>query len=148
MKVHQATKTGYVDVPIGGVFDSSYPTSKTRRGRIQGGGRISPTLTSASSENILRIEDMAKQTKRPEGKGWVWDDEKGKWFRVRKLTPRSCFRLMGVTDCDIDKIQAAGISESQQYKMAGNSIVVDVMYHCFENLFFPKEEARTDLTLF
>ena len=48
-------------------------------------------------------------------------------FRIRKLTPRECFRLMGVSDSDIDKIQATGISNSQQYKMAGNSIVVDCM---------------------
>ena len=48
-------------------------------------------------------------------------------FRIRKLTPKECFRLMGVSDSDIDKIQSAGISNSQQYKMAGNSIVVDCM---------------------
>jgi DNA (cytosine-5)-methyltransferase 1 len=48
-------------------------------------------------------------------------------FRIRKLTPRECFRLMGVSEEDIDKIQAAGISDSQQYKLAGNSIVVDCM---------------------
>lgn len=44
-------------------------------------------------------------------------------YRIRKLTPRECFRLMGVPEDDIDKIQAAGISKTQQYKMAGNSIV-------------------------
>ena len=48
-------------------------------------------------------------------------------FRIRKLTPKECFRLMGLNDQNIDKIQAAGISNSQQYKMAGNSIVVDCM---------------------
>ena len=48
-------------------------------------------------------------------------------FRIRKLTPRECFRLMGVSDVDIDKIQDSGVSNSQQYKMAGNSIVVDSM---------------------
>lgn len=48
-------------------------------------------------------------------------------FRIRKLTPKECFRLMGVSDSDIDKIQAAGISNSQQYKMAGNSIVINCM---------------------
>ncbi len=56
-------------------------------------------------------------------------------FRIRKLTPRECFRLMGVADADIDKIQAAGISKSQQYKMAGNSIVVNCLAAIFRQLF-------------
>ena len=42
---------------------------------------------------------------------------------------------MGLKDDDIDKIQAAGISNTQQYKMAGNSIVVDVLEAIFRNLF-------------
>ena len=42
---------------------------------------------------------------------------------------------MGLKDDDIDKIQAAGISNTQQYKMAGNSIVVDVLETIFRNLF-------------
>ena len=56
-------------------------------------------------------------------------------YKIRKLTPRECFRLMGMRDDDIDKIQAAGISNTQQYKMAGNSIVVDVLEAIFKNLF-------------
>ena len=56
-------------------------------------------------------------------------------FRIRKLTPRECFRLMGIRDDDIDKIQATGISNTQQYKMAGNSIVVNVLEAIFKNLF-------------
>ena len=56
-------------------------------------------------------------------------------FKIRKLTPRECFRLMGMRDDDIDKIQAIGISNAQQYKMAGNSIVVDVLEAIFKNLF-------------
>jgi len=63
----------------------------------------------------------------------------GKKFRIRKLTPRECFRLMGVDDADIDKIQAAGISNSSQYKLAGNSIVVDVLYHIFRKAFVETE---------
>jgi DNA (cytosine-5)-methyltransferase 1 len=54
--------------------------------------------------------------------------------RIRKLTPRECFRLMGVSDSDIDKIQNVGISNTQQYKLAGNAIVVDVLYYIFKNL--------------
>lgn len=83
----------------------------------------------------------------------------GKIYRIRKLTPRECFRLMGVSDADIDKIQhyplilnrkgewvfpkgitnatskKMTISESQQYKMAGNSIVVQVLEGIFTQLF-------------
>lgn len=67
----------------------------------------------------------------------------GKKFRIRKLTPRECFRLMGVDDPDIDKIQASGLSNSAQYKLAGNSIVVDVLFHIFRKLFIePEQEVR------
>ena len=62
----------------------------------------------------------------------------GKKFRIRKLTPRECFRLMGVSDADIDKIQASGISNSGQYKLAGNSIVVGVLFHLFRKMFIEK----------
>lgn len=61
-----------------------------------------------------------------------------KRYRIRKLTARECFRLQGVSDSDIDKIKAAGISESQQYKMAGNSIVVDVLMGIFGQMFNPQ----------
>ena len=56
-------------------------------------------------------------------------------YRIRKLTPRECFRLMGMSDDDIDKIQAAGISNTQQYKMAGNSICIPALEAIFKNLF-------------
>ena len=72
--------------------------------------------------------------------------EKG--FRIRKLTPRECFRLMGLEDCDIDKIQSTGISNSQQYKLAGNSIVVDVLYHLFRKLFVEMGNEKEQMTLF
>ena len=76
----------------------------------------------------------------------------GKKFRIRKLTPRECFRLMGVDDKDIDKIQAAGVSNSGQYKLAGNSIVVDVLYHIFRKMFIEtdvdKNQEPQQLTLF
>lgn len=54
-------------------------------------------------------------------------------YRIRKLTPRECFRLMGFTDADFDKIK--GISNTQLYKMAGNSIVVNVLEAIFKQLF-------------
>lgn len=72
-----------------------------------------------------------------------------KRYRIRKLTPRECFRLMDVCESDIDKIQASGVSESQQYKMAGNSIVVSVMALCFKNLFSEEQSEQVgQLSLF
>lgn len=59
-------------------------------------------------------------------------------YRIRKLTPLECFRLMGFSDDDFDKIK--GISNTQLYKMAGNSIVVNVLEGIFRELF--KAQSR------
>ena len=72
-------------------------------------------------------------------------------FRIRKLTPRECFRLMDVADSDIDKIQQAGISKTQQYKLAGNSIVVSCLYHVFRKMFIDhsnEQKGYVQLSLF
>lgn len=61
-------------------------------------------------------------------------------MRIRKLTPRECFRLMDVEEEDIDTIQQTGVSNSAQYKLAGNSIVVACLYHIFKNLFVERQE--------
>lgn len=67
-------------------------------------------------------------------------------YRIRKLTPRECFRLMGVSETEIDTIQAANLSDTRQYFLAGNSIVVDVLEEIFRKLFIDKE--ITELKLF
>lgn len=64
-------------------------------------------------------------------------------FRVRKLTPKECYRLMGFTDEQFDKSQAFS-SDSQLYKQAGNSIVVDILYYIFEKLFEVDTETRKE----
>lgn len=56
VRVRQATKLGYIEVKLGGVADLSFPTSKLRRGRVQGSGQICPTLMASSSCCIYRIE--------------------------------------------------------------------------------------------
>lgn len=56
-------------------------------------------------------------------------------MRIRKLTPRECWRLMGFSDEDFDRAKAAGISDTQLYKQAGNSIVVDVLMAIFRSLY-------------
>ena len=186
LRIRQATKQGYIDIKPGSIFDASYPDSKTRRGRVQGEGKLCPTLTAQGEppcyyEGKEVIDDNAGTLsglcKGIELKGKKLNDGDGLYlgtseeffrgglkgisrtikagnsdagvvqdYRIRKLTPKECFRLMGVTDEDIDKIQSAGISKTQQYKMAGNSIVVDVLYHIFRKMFIDK--ATIQLTLF
>lgn len=73
---------------------------------------VSNTLTTVQKDNLL--------LEKPQ-------------YRIRKLTPRECGRLMGVSDEDIDKMAAVN-SNTQLYKQFGNSIVVDVMCAMFKNL--------------
>lgn len=61
-------------------------------------------------------------------------------MRIRKLTPKECFRLMGFDDADVDLLIANGISNTQLYKMAGNSIVVNVLEFLFCQLFDNENE--------
>lgn len=76
VNIKQATKQGYIECEVGGVADLSYPDSKTRRGRVQDNGNVSPTIT-ATKTGICKIESP---------------------IRIRKLTPRETFRLMGFSD--------------------------------------------------
>lgn len=109
ISVKQATKEGSIKCKVGGCYDASYPDSKTRRGRVQDNGDTVPTLTASSSENINYVETV---------------------YRIRKLTPKECFRLMGYTDRDFE--QAAKVnSNSQLYKQAGNAIVKQVLEAIF-----------------
>ena len=55
-------------------------------------------------------------------------------YRIRKLTPRECWRLMGYTDADFDSAQEAGVSNSQLYKQAGNAIVKQVLMAIFKQM--------------
>lgn len=91
-------------------------------------GDISHTLTAQDAKNT----------------SVVW--EQG--FRIRKLTPREAFRLQDVDDEDIDKLLNSGISNTQLYKMAGNSITVAPLYHIFRKLFIEKDNENQQLTLF
>lgn len=68
-------------------------------------------------------------------------------YRIRKLTPKECFRLMGFSDEDFERAEAAGISNSQLYKLAGNSIVTDVLYNILIELYNVMPYLFDDLTL-
>lgn len=115
VKIKQATKEGTIKCKVGGCYDASYPNSKTRRGRVQNDVAVVPTITASNSENINVIETV---------------------YRIRKLTPRECWRLMGYTDADFEKAQAAGVSNSQLYKQAGNAIVKQVLMAIFAKLIY------------
>ena len=185
VKIPQATKKGYIECEIGVVADLSYPDSKTRRGRVQDGGNICPTLT-ATETGVCRIESIEEKPKerffrqaldtfedsdaeygdtidafnkrvnksgcsptlttRPEGfKTAILPVTNN--LRVRKLTPKECFRLMGFSDEDFNAAHNVGISNSQLYKQAGNSIVVDVLYYIFVELYKAMPYLFDDLKL-
>lgn len=122
--IKQATKKGYAECEVGGVADLSYPDSKTRRGRVQEDGKICPTLT-ATETGVCRIESDIK---------------------IRKLTPKECWRLMGFDDKSFEAAEQVN-SNSQLYKQAGNSIVVDVLYYIFVELYKAMPYLFDDLKL-
>lgn len=72
----------------------------------------------------------------------------GHELAIRKLTPYECLRLMGVSEENIDKARASGISKTQVYKAAGNSIVVHNLYHIFKQIYFPEVQRGEQLSLF
>lgn len=218
--IREATSKGYIECEIGGIADFSYPSSDTRRGRVQGGGNICPALT-AQNMGICRIEKVIgggigemqpddficwgglqeHQTPRKDGIspsltaamgmgggqtpiftvserrkevgkigqissegsqcGSVYEDNDigptlvagthgdanskiCTKYRIRKLTPRECWRLMGFTDEDFNKAEKVN-SNSQLYKQAGNSIVVPVLEAIFRQMIpenFFKQDVR------
>ncbi len=110
LKIKVATKQGYEKAEEGDYVNITFPSSKTKRGRV--GKGIAQTLTCGDG-NAIVTENV----------------------RIRKLTPRECLRLMGWNDEQIDKIAAANVSATQQYRQAGNGIVVQVLEFIFKALF-------------
>lgn len=185
--IRQATKKGYIECEIGGVADLSYPNSKTRRGRVQDGGNICPTLT-ATETDICRIESVNEFDNRPKERFFrqaldTFNDSDAEYgntidafnkrvnksgysptlttrpegfktailpvtndIRIRKLTPKECFRLMGFSDENFEAAENV-VSNSQLYKQAGNSIVVDVLYYILVELYKAMPYLFDDLKL-
>ena len=100
----------------------------------QGGNRMPKIVDDIYKNRDARFYDKASPTLRSSNCG----DLKVLDYRIRKLTPRECWRLMGVRDEQFDKLH--DISNSQLYKLAGNSIVVDVLMGIFKNMFKPTEQ--------
>ena len=117
IKVNVATKQGYEEANPGDYVNITYPGSKTKRGRV--GNGVAHTLTCGDGNAVI-TENV----------------------RIRKLTPRECLRLMGWKDEQIDKIVAAKISGTQQYRQAGNGIVVQVLESIFKALFLAEENEN------
>lgn len=115
LKVKVANKKGYEEAKPGDYVNITYPGSKTKRGRV--GKGVAHTLTCGDGNAVI-TENV----------------------RIRKLTPRECLRLMGWKDEQIDKIVAAKISGTQQYRQAGNGIVVQVLESIFKALFLGEIE--------
>lgn len=105
-----------------GVLNISYPTDRTKRGRVKERGHICPTIP--INDNNIGIMEKTTDS-----------------YKIRRLTPRECFRLMGVKDEDIDKMLAIN-SETQLYKQAGNSIVVPVLEAIFRRMFIDTEPIK------
>lgn len=106
MKIKNSTITGYSEVFRGGCFSIAFPESKTRRGRVIENGMITPTLDTGCQVGTL--EDEVRE------------------IRIRKLTPRECFRLQGWTDDYFEKAAFVNV-DSQLYKQAGNGVTVNVI---------------------
>ena len=148
VKIKQATKEGFIECEVGGVFTPTFPDSKTRRGRVIDGGNTCPTLQTEG--DVVRIEKVGQISNDGSQYGTVVS-ENGlaptltagthgnanshiqTKYRIRKLTPLECFRLM---DFDDDDFYAAAEvnSNTQLYKQAGNSIVVAVLEHIFRQM--------------
>lgn len=162
-----------INEPIIGALRGRNPENPNERGRSNGKYKqrleinekgTSNTITSVQKDNVVvepivlgwtrdsrgkivdrhpvEVANCVTAAKRDNTQNYVVEK-----YRIRKLTERECFRLMGVRDEDSDKIRAA-VSKSQCYKLAGNSIVVDVMVRIFDQLLFGNKNKNQQLEIF
>lgn len=122
VRIRQATEQGYAECKIGGVADLLYPTSKTRRGRVQDNGDVCPAIT-AMENGLHRIESV---------------------YRIRKLTEKECWRLMNFKDDDFNKAAQVN-SPTQLYKQSGNSIVRNCLVAIIGQMIEGKENVYKDV---
>lgn len=149
--VKEATKKGYAEAVEGDSINLEHPNSKTRRGRV--GKQVAQTLTTSCNQAVavamrgrygedgkvyqtLEVSDreFANAITTVEKDSMVGLKEDVELLRIRKLTPKECFRLMGFSDEDYERAAQVN-SNSQLYKQAGNSIVVDVLEHILQSVF-------------
>ena len=108
IRVCEATKKGYAEATVGDYVNLEFPNSKTRRGRV--GKQVANTLLTSDNQGVVTES-----------------------LKIRKLTPRECWRLQGFPDWTFDKAQEVN-SNSQLYKQAGNSVTVNVIKAIAERL--------------
>ena len=101
IRVKEATTKGYSEAEVGDSINISHPNSKTRRGRVV--KKLANTLLTGETQAVV-----------------------APGFKIRKLTPRECWRLQGFPDWAFDRAQQVN-SNSQLYKQAGNSVTVPVI---------------------
>ena len=108
-------------------LDNNGCLSCAMRGRPNQDGETSQKLETNQNDYANALTSVQKDS-------MVLEKEQVR-YRIRKLTPKECWRLMGFPDEAFEKAKAAKISDSQLYKQAGNSIVVDVLYYIFKELY-------------
>jgi DNA (cytosine-5)-methyltransferase 1 len=154
LKIKSATSKGYEEAKEGDSINFSVPNSETRRGRV--GKGVAQTLDTACNQGVMiyndkRLNETIAKNNLKEGEIKILDTynktihdecptlkkhhaengDRKLWdgYQIRRLTPRECFRLM-----DFPDTFTWPVSDSQAYKQAGNSIVVNVLYKIIKNL--------------
>ena len=102
LPIREAKAEGYTTAHHGDGINLAYPNSRVSRGRV--GKQCSQTLLTGGSMGVMLC------------------------CRIRRLTPRECWRLQAFEDFLFDRARAAGISDAQLYKQAGNAVTVNVVY--------------------
>jgi len=173
--IKEATKKGYAIAQEGDSINISQPNSKTRRGRV--GNQVANTLLTGCEQCVVepkRLGGLFDKDGTKHQAGAIYDSSaisptldtaQGGWrqpcipteTRIRRLTPLEYWRLMGFDDSDFYKAKKAlndkfyngkDRSDSQLYKIAGNSIVVNVLEAIFNNLIGGHREIKEQLELF
>jgi DNA (cytosine-5)-methyltransferase 1 len=139
LKIKSATSKGYEEATEGDSINFSVPNSETRRGRV--GKGVAQTLDTACNQAVINKIGYVYPSKHEKsaiydinnimrtlqsGTTEYFTNDK---YRIRRLTPRECFRLM-----DFPDTFTWPVSDSQAYKQAGNSIVVRVLEKIIKNL--------------
>lgn len=147
IKIKSNTLKGYEEATEGDSINFSIPNSETRRGRV--GKQVAQTIQTTCHQAVIQLNpSLESGGKQPYQQNRVYDSNglcpalnsgQEMWggnivtlpneYRIRRLTPRECFRLM-----DFPDTFTWVCSDSQAYKQAGNSIVVNVLYKILKNL--------------
>src|SRR5699024_7570907 len=133
---------GYTVAEPGESVNISFPDSETRRGRV--GKQTANTLLTGEEQAVVLggiYTNVSKELQRGPLKGLSSTLKSNKndagitdGLRIRKLTPLECWRLQGFTDEQFYKAKNDGVSNSQLYKQAGNSVSVPVIKAIAERL--------------